>query len=317
MKVEYKNWKSGKKYEEYQAKIYTEVSGIPANPEQIGPRNDERGTEATKYAFSEEGAPLAYITSDVVDEADGRVLVGYPWSLPGCPIEVKDKLLNDMIDHLKKKEGTHRIVTSVVLQSKTKDDQIAYFKARGFVENASGFAFNKDFDVEKIIKKKFDGPAGSLKAKIAADDDLDTLIALTKEDPRMSTAFPNDDAYESYFKDRVLKDGHAVILFDGETAVAASAPLLFKPDGQILQGDEERVIMRFTSIKPGHSYAWKRLLVEVAKGAKDAGWNKTPIRVSFGLQSQDPLVTAIVEVIPEMTLYSADFVYRGNQKEAE
>ncbi|MCK5390201.1 MAG: hypothetical protein KAJ36_06910 [Candidatus Thorarchaeota archaeon] len=314
MNVEYKNWESGKKYEEVQAKIYTEVSGTPANAEQIGPRNDERGTDSTRYAFTKEGEPLAYITSDVGDEDNGRVLIGYPWSLPGCPIEVKDKLLNDMINYWKKKENIHTIVTSVVLQSKTKDDQIVYFKERGFVETESGFAFTKDFDVAKTIKKKFDGPADSLKAKVATEDDLDALIALTKTDPRMSTAFPNDEAYEPYFKDRVLKDGHAVILFDGETAVAASAPLLFKPDGRILQGDEDRVIMRFTSIKPGHSYAWKRLLVEVAKGAKDAGWIKTPIRVGFGFNTQDTLAAAISEVVPEMTQYSVDFVYRGDEK---
>ncbi len=314
MKIKYKNWESGKKYEEYQAKIYTEVSGIPVNAEQIGPRNDQRGAEATRYAFTEEGAPLAYITSDVVDADLGRVLVGYPWSLPGCPTEVKDKLLNDMIDHLKNKEGTQTIVTNVGIQSKTSDEQIAYFEERGFVEEDRGFAFNKNFDIEKTIKKEFDGPAGALKAKIATDDDLETLIELTKTDPRMSTAFPNDDAYEPYFKDRVLKDGHAVILFDGDEAVAASAPLLFKPDGRILQGDEDRVIMRFTSIRPGHSYAWKRLLVEVARAAKDAGWSKTPIRAGFGFTSRDILTTSIIEVIPEITQYSVNFVYRGDKK---
>lgn len=314
MNVEYKNWETGKKYEEVQAKIYTEVSGIPANPEQIGPRNDGRGADATRYAFTKDGEPLAYITSDVVDENQGRVLVGYPWSLPRCPIDVKDKLLKDMIDQLKKKETTRTIVTSVVLQSKTSDDQIAYFKERGFVEDENGFTFNKDFDVEQKSKEKLDGPAGALKAKVATDDDLETLIALTKEDPRMSTAFPNDEAYLPYFKDRVLKDGHAVILFDGETAVAASAPLLFKPDGRVLQGDEERVIMRFTSVKPGCNYAWQRLLVEVAKCAIDAGWDKTPIRVGFGFSSQDPLSVAIAGSIPEIVQYSTNLVYRGDNK---
>ncbi|TFH06027.1 MAG: hypothetical protein E4H14_11610 [Candidatus Thorarchaeota archaeon] len=314
MKVQYKNWEPGKKYEEVQARIYTKVSGIPVNPEQIGPRNDGRGVDATRYAFTEDGEPLAYITSDVVDENQGRVLVGYPWSLPGCPVEVKDKLLNDMIEHLKTKETTRTIITSVVLQSKTSDDQIAYFKERGFVEDENGFTYNKDFDVELKSKEKFDGPAGALKAKIATDNDLDVLIALTKEDPRMSTAFPNDDAYESYFKERVLKDGHAVILFDGEIAVAASAPLLFKPDGRILQGDEDRIIMRFTSIELGYGYAWKRLLVEIAKSAKDAGWNKTPIRVGFGFSSQDPLAVNISSAIPEIVRYSTNFVYRGDNK---
>ena len=73
MKVEYKNWESGKKYEEVQAKIYVEVSGMPATAEQIGPRNDQRGVDATRYAFTKDGEPLAYITSDVIDENQGRV----------------------------------------------------------------------------------------------------------------------------------------------------------------------------------------------------------------------------------------------------
>ena len=315
MNMVYKNWESGKKYEEVQAKIYTEVSGIPVNAEQIGPRNDTRGTDATRYAFTKEGEPLAYITSDVIDQDLGRVLVGYPWSLPGCPVEVKDKLLNDMIAHLKAKEGTRVIETSVVLQSKTKDEQISYFKERGFVQNEMIYAFTKDFGVEETSKMKFDGPAGALKAKVAIDDDVDTLIEVTKVDPRMSTAFPNDDAYLPYFKDRVLKDGHAVILYDGDTAVAASAPLLFKPDGRVLLGDEERIIMRFTSIRPGYSFAWKRLLSEIAKGAKKAGWDKIPIRASFGFTTQDQLALGISEMIPEMQQVQTSFVYRGDKKE--
>ncbi|MGY5881720.1 MAG: hypothetical protein RTV31_15820, partial [Candidatus Thorarchaeota archaeon] len=145
--------------------------------------------------------------------------------------------------------------------------------------------------------------------------DLDDLIAVTKADPRMSTAFPNDDAYIPYFKDRVMKEGHAVILYDGEKVVAASAPLLFKPDGRVLLGDEERVIMRFTSILPGYSFAWKRLLSETAKAAKKAGWENTPIRVGFGFTSQDPLALGITEAVSEMQEVQTTFVYRGGKKE--
>ncbi|MFW9960692.1 MAG: hypothetical protein ACFFDV_06725 [Candidatus Thorarchaeota archaeon] len=314
MNVEYKNWKPGQKYEEVQAKIYTEISGLPANPEEIGPRNDRRGEDATKYAFTKEGEPLAYITSDVIDENLGRVLVGYPWSLTNCPVEVKDKLLNDMIENWKSKNWIREIQTTVDLQSKTSSYQIAYFRERGFVQTESAFSFTKDFDVEATSKMKYEGSTGALSAKAASDDDLETLIAITKADPRMSQAFPNDDAYVPYFKDRVLKDGHAVILYDGEKAVAASAALLFKPDGRVLVGDEDRVLMRFTSILPGYSYAWKRLLTEIAKEAKKAGWSKTPIRAIFGFRTQDLLAQAISEVIPEIQETNSVFVYRDQQK---
>ena len=311
MDADYKYWKAGQKYEEVQAKIYTEISGLPANPEEIGPRNDRRGEDATRYAFTKEGEPLAYITSDMIDENLGQVLVGYPWSLPKCPVEVKDKLLNDMIEYWKNKDGIREIQTSVDLRSKTSSEQIAYFKKHGFAQIESAFFFAKDFDVEATSSLEYEGSADALAAKIASDDDLETLIAITKADPRMSQAFPNDDAYVPYFKDRVLKDSHAVILYDGEKAVAASAPLLFKPDGRILIGDEDRVIMRFASILPDYNHAWKRLLTEIAKEAKNAGWAKTPIRALFGFRTQDRLAQAMSEIIPEIQETNSIFVYRG------
>jgi len=315
MNVEYKNWKAGQKYEEAQAKIYTEISGLPANPEEIGPRNDRRGEDATQYAFTKEGEPLAYITSDVIDENLGQVLIGYPWSLPNCPVEVKDRLLTNMIENLKKKDWIKEIRTSVDLRSKTSSEQVTYFREHGFVQIESGFSFTKDFDVEATSKLEYEEPTSELKAKVATDSDLETLIAITKADPRMSQAFPNDDAYVPYFKDRVLKDGHAVILYDGDKAVAASAPLLFKPDGRLLVGDEDRVIMRFTTILPGYGHAWKRLLTEIAKEAKKAGWSKTPIRAIFGFRTQDQLALAMSEVISEIQETNSVFVYRGDKKE--
>jgi len=58
MIVKYKKWESGKGLEEIQANIYTEISGLPAQAERIGPRNDERGEDATRYALTEDGKPL-------------------------------------------------------------------------------------------------------------------------------------------------------------------------------------------------------------------------------------------------------------------
>ncbi len=309
MDIVYKNWASGQGLEDVQARIYSEVSGIPANAEEIGPRNDTRGSDASRYAFTKDGTPLAYITSLTIPQEPGRVHIGYPWSLPECPVEVKDKLLNDMIAYWKSREDTKRITTSVVLASKTKDAQIEYFEQMGFVKDEIAYTYSKDFDVEKTSKLEVSGPAESLRCRVASEADLDSLIELTKSDPFMSQAFPNDEAYVSYFKDRVLKDGHAVILFDGDKAVAASAPLLFKPDGRILEGNEDRIIMRFTSIRPGYTHAWNRLLIEVAKQAKSAGWKEVPIRSVFGFRAQGPVVQGIASMQPEMQEREVFFFY--------
>ncbi|MGY5864443.1 MAG: hypothetical protein RTV41_07545 [Candidatus Thorarchaeota archaeon] len=310
MEVVYKYWKSDQGFEDVQARIYTEVSGIPADAKEIGPRNDERGSEASRYAFTKDGEPLAYITSLVSDEAIGRIHIGYPWSLSDCPVEVKDKLLNDMITYWKGQENTRLIRTSVVLASKTKDEQIKFFENRSFVEDEKAYRYAKDFDIGKTSDLKLSGPEADLKCKIATEDDNDTLIDITKSDQYMRQAFPNDEAYVPYFKDKVLKDGHAVILYDGDKAVAASAPLLFKPDGRLLVGDEERVIMRFASMRPGYSYAWTRLLVEVAKEAKKAGWKKYPIRSMFGFLTRGPVVSGIARIEPEFEEVEAFFVLR-------
>ncbi|MHA2064929.1 MAG: hypothetical protein ACXABY_11190 [Candidatus Thorarchaeota archaeon] len=314
MEVVYKLWESGQELEDAQAKIYTEVSGIPANAEEIGPRNDERGTDASRYAFTKDGEPLAYITSLVSDETIGRIHIGYPWSLPNCPVEVKDKLLNDLITYWKGQEKTQLIRTSVVLASKTKDAQIEFFEKRGFTEDEKAYRYTKDFNVEKASKLKLSGPESELKCRTASESDLDSLIELTKSDPLMSTAFPNDDAYTPYFKDKVLKDGHAVILYDGDKVVAASAPLLFKPDGRILEGDEERVIMRFTSIRPGYGYAWARLLVEVAKEAKEAGWKEHSLRSVFGFMSRGAVVSGMTRIEPELEEVEVFFRLTENER---
>ena len=66
MNVIYKKWNSEEKLEEAQAKIYTGASGLPARPEEIKPRNDQRGEDSTRYALTKEGEPLAYVTSLIV-----------------------------------------------------------------------------------------------------------------------------------------------------------------------------------------------------------------------------------------------------------
>jgi hypothetical protein len=230
--------------------------------------------------------------------------------LPDCPVEVKDKLLNEMITHYKGQQTTKQIRTSVVLASKTKDAQIEFFENRGFIEDEKAFRFAKDYDIAKTSKLELSGPEANLKCKLATEDDIETLIEITKSDPYMSQAFPNDDAYVPYFKDKVLKDGHAVILYDGDKAVAASAPLLFKPDGRLLDGDEEKVIMRFTSLLPGYTNAWSRLLIEVAKEAKKAGWKDYPIRAMFGFLTRGPVVSGMARIEPELEEVETFFVLK-------
>lgn len=300
MNVVYKKWNPDEKLEEAQAKIYTGASGLPARPEQIKPRNIERGEDSTRYALTKDGEPLAYVTSWISDDTPDQGGIGYPWSLPDCPPEAKEKIFNELFTHLKKDKKLKDIRTGIVLTSKIADKQIKFFKELGFEEDETAYRFTKDLDVEKMASKKFEGKAAKLTSRPATNNDIDTLIEIALSDPQLRRAFPNEEGFRDYFENRVMKAGNAVMVFDGDKVVAASAALKLEPDGIFLFGDEERILMRFTAIRPGYNYAWKRLVAEFAKIVKKAGWKDTPIRVGFGFSTNGAVASGMAGILPEM-----------------
>ena len=314
MKVQYKKWESGQGLEEIQAQIYTEVSGLPARAEQIGPRNDDRGTDATRYALTEDGKPLAYVTSATNNDEPWRGFIGYPWSMKDCPREVKDKLFDELLEHVYSTESVKQVRTAVVVGSKTKDEQIEYFKEKGFEEVERYYTYTKDLDIEKSaaidVKKKFDGKEAELTSRVATEDDIPALVELCLADSNLRRAFPDEEAFSAYFKDRVLKDGHCVMLFDGDKLVSASAPLKFAPDGNLLKGEEDRYIMRFTAARPGYEFAWNRLAIELAKECKAAGMTDLPLRTWFGFRTQGAAAIGLAKMNPDIELNEIFYVHQ-------
>lgn len=314
MKVQYKKWESGKGLDEIQATIYEEVSGLPARGELIAARNDERGTDATRYALTEDGKPLAYVTSANDTDEPTRGFIGYPWSMKDCPVEAKDKIFNELMDHIYSKDGINQIRTTVLIGSKTKKEQIKYFKGKGFVESERYYTYSKDLDIEKSaainVEEKFKGKEAELKNKVATEEDIPALVELCLADPHLRSAFPDAEAFAGYFRDRVLKDGHCVMLSDDDKLVAASAPLRFEPDGNTLRGDEERYIMRFTATFPGYEYLWNRLAVEIAKECKAAEMTDFPLRVWFGFRAEGAAAIGLTKMNPDIELNSISYVHR-------
>ena len=309
LKVKYTKWEDNKGLEELQAEIYTEASGLPARPDEIRHRNNDRGADSTLYALTEDGKPLAYVTSYRYDDGTDRAGIGYPWAMKDCPKEAQEKIFNDLLGHLKTQDDVKEIRISVGFNSKISGDQIKFLEERGFSEVERAYRYTLDLAIEEASKMKLDAKAKGLKRKAATLDDVDTLIEVTRSDPQVRNAFPSDEAFREYFTDRVLKDGHCVILFDGDKAVAASAPLKLQPDGRAVTGDEERIIMRFTAVRPGHEYAWKRLVSEIAKEAKKAGWEATPIQVGYGYTADGVIAQGIADLRPEVEPYSIIYRY--------
>jgi hypothetical protein len=305
LKVVYRHWEPEQGLEEIQAKIYSKVSGLPARADQIRARNLSRDPKMTRYALTEAGEPLAYITSRDSSSERGRVYIGYPWTMPGAPTEVQETLFDELFGFLKKRKNTEEIATTVVFTAKIADKQLAYWREKGFVEDERLYRYQLDFDFNEISKWKLSKELMAYTSRGATTKDLKYLYEVSQVDPSLANEFETEEARENYFKGRVLKDGHAVLLFDKDKVIAASAPLRIEPDQLFLLGDEPRVLMRFTAIRPGYEHVWKRLVFELAKEVKKAGWTDTPLRMNFNFRTNASLARIMSEMRPELEMFEA------------
>lgn len=310
MKVIYRHYEPEQELEEIRAKIYTAASGLPATAERIRIQALNSDPKLMRFAFTEKNEPLAYISASGSDSQPWTIGMGYPWALPECPSEVQEKIFKDLISYIKRNEKIQEITTGVALASKIANEQIQFFKEKGFTEKERAFLYSLDYDITEVSKWKLTKDISSYSSRVATGKDVDQLIEVCQSDPNIRNAFPSQEAWEGYFKDRVLKDGHAIMVFKGKQVVAASAPLRYKPDGIFLRGTEERIIMRFQATRPGYQKAWKRLLIELAKECVVAGWTDLPLRESIGFSTNSKAATILAEQQPEIEELQIILSYR-------
>ncbi|MGY5881973.1 MAG: hypothetical protein RTV31_17130 [Candidatus Thorarchaeota archaeon] len=305
MKVKYTMWEPEKGLEDIQAKIFSHASGIPERAELIRQRNLQRAPEMTRYALTETGEPLAYVTARDSSSGEGRTYIGYPWTMPGCPEEAQLKIFDELMSYLDKREETTEIGTTIITRSNLRDQQAEFFTKRGFEEDERIFTYILPLDVVETSKLNVSEKASALTSKAATEEDIDHLVEIFMAEASLRNQVATEEAAKSYFTDRVLPVGHAVLLFDGDKVVAATAPLRFEPDGNRVRGDEARIIMRFTAIRPGYNYAWTRLLVEMAKECKNAGWTDIQIQVESWVTGEGAAIAGLAELRSELTDFEA------------
>ena len=300
MKVIYRHYEPEQNLEEIRAKIYTTASGLPATADQIRLRALNSDPKLMRFAFTDKDEPLAYISASGSNSQPWTIGMGYPWALPGCPSNVQEKIFKDLVSYIKENEKIQEIVTGVRLTSKIADEHIRFFTEKGFTEKERVFLYALDYDVTELSGRKLTKEISAFRSRVATSKDIDRLIEVCQSDPYTRNAFPTPEAWKSYFKDRVLKDGHAVMVFKGDQVVAASAPLRLKPDGIFLRGKEERTIMRFRAVRPGHRVAWKRLLIELAKETVAAGWTDLPLREQIFFTTSEYTAPILAETHPDI-----------------
>ncbi len=310
MVVKYTVWEPDRGLEDIQAEIFSHASGIPERAEVIRERNLQRAPEMTRYALTKEGEPLAYITARDSSSETGRTYISYPWTMPGCPSDVQLKIFDEMMNYLDAREETKEIGTTIIQRSKLRDSQLDFFKNRGFTEDNHIFRYILALDVVETSNLEVSKEAAALTSKVATENDMDYLVEIFLAEESLRSQISDDEGIKSYFRDRVLKDGHAIILFDGDKVVAATAPLRFQPNNVRVFGDEERIIMRFTAMRSGYNYAWPRLLVELAKECKKAGWTDIQIQAESYFESNNAAMIGLAEIRLELVDFEIVMVKR-------
>lgn len=314
MKVVYRHYEPNQGLEELQAKIHTEASGLPATAEQIRERNMSRDPKTTLYALTEDGKPLAYVTSRDSRHHVGRTYIFYPWALPNCPTEVQEKIFDDLLAYIKKRKNPIELASAAYMTSKIPEEQIRFLQKKGFVEKERVYRCCLDFDINEVSGWEITNDISSFSSRLATIEDLDRLIEISQADPYMRGSFPTYEMRRSYFK-RVLKDGHVLLVLQGDQVVAAGAALKSKPDRLWLTGDEERIIMRFSAVRPGYLHAWKRLVIELSKECEATGWADTPLRANFWFFTDYGVTSIVQRNLAELRLgfetFEVILTYRG------
>lgn len=311
MKLIYKIYEPNEGLEEKQARLYTELSGRNATAEEIQSRNTQRPKEMTRYVLTEDGEAIAYITARPSRSQPGRTYIGYPWAKEECPEKAQIKIFNDLMEYLSEHEQTRQIGTTIVLEEKNSDEQFKFFNEFGFRETEILGYYEYECNINEILKWKIDDDLVSLISRPIEESDVEDIVELIINDPYMSRAFSDKEGIIDYLRNRVISDGHSIVLLDDDEYIAASAIIQLKPDHPLSRSDHDFAVPRFSVIKSGYKHVSKKLIYELAKCQKEAGWENVPMHFSYSFisghrsLSHFPFVFPNIEVIEVIMTYSA------------
>lgn len=285
MNVQYFYYKPDSGFEEIQATIYNEAlrkygKYVSVTTDQIKQRYKSENPDplGIRYAIKDDQTPLAYIQTRVTEgETEKRTYLGYPWAINDCPPKVQEKLFDEMLEFIKSRDPESTIVMGYWLDTWT--DPIKFAKKKEFIvidENPQYI-----LDPLKVSKSSY----VSYTSRIATEEDLNIIVNLIKSDPIVNIFFPNEAAISSYLKDRVLPDGHTILIFKDDLLVCSGAPLKgFSEDG---------VILRFSSVIPDFENAWNALIIEICKNMILQGWQEPLLLSTRGSKTREDFIKAL------------------------
>ncbi|MFX1515933.1 MAG: hypothetical protein ACFFC6_06460 [Promethearchaeota archaeon] len=308
MKIIYRHYEPNQGLEDFQAKIYSEVTARPTSGEEIRARykDQKKDPKTTLYALTEEGAPLAYVQATDSTSHIGRTHISYPWALPACPADVQEKIFDELLTYLLQREHTVEITAPLVLDVEGIDERIEFFTNKGFSEKERLYYYSYDFEIDEICSWTITDESYTCRA--ATLEDLEKLLELCKADPNWQ--FLTQEVATNYFTNKVLKDGNAVLVFHNNQVVATGAILRVQPGVSVLIGKEERILLRFSAIRPKYHDAWKHMLIELANKCVKLGWTDVPLRVNFRFYASSTIAVNLTKLLSEFNDFEVLLAYQ-------
>ncbi|MFX0183197.1 MAG: hypothetical protein ACFE95_08985 [Candidatus Hodarchaeota archaeon] len=279
MKVIYRHYEPNQGLENQQAKVYTEVSGLPADAEEIKKRfkGEKRDPKSARYALTEDGQLLAYVQTSEWVARPGTYIISYPWALPECPPEVQGKIFDELFAWLKTTIHPQVIAGEVVFNTPTTDERIKFFQRKGFIEKEHLFFNSVDLSLTEVANWQMNEELASYNCRAGTIEDLYQLIEVCHADHYMRDVFPSVDEAKYFLESSFLKNKNNKIIIKDNQIVSAGVPIR----RTVNSGEkyEKEIVSLRSATQLEHPNAWKRLLIEIAKECLRSGWDKLPLRI--------------------------------------
>lgn len=244
----FKKYAPDQGFEDFQALIYNAAikvyDGSTVTGEAIKTRlqnhKPEQDRNGITFAFLDD-QPVAYI--QYREYNTGKVYIGFPWSVPGTPDVVSDKLFNDLFFYIKDKYPDKKQLFLGFINT----------KYTGALERIKSFGFSQNdwtaiYEIPFNLFPSFDP---SYQFKLATVDDLDSLLDVSLSDDSVNGM--GREGLENFFKNNLFNPEQNTLVIilqkDGVNIGVIGSNI----NDDLLPG-------RIVAVKKGHESSFKHLL---------------------------------------------------------
>ncbi|MHA1673543.1 MAG: hypothetical protein ACTSYI_07935 [Promethearchaeota archaeon] len=273
MAFTYRNYEPNQGLEAIQARIFNQAN-VPRNvtakeiQERFG--TEKIDPKTVIYAFDEKNEPVAYIQAR---DYPGRkeVHLGYPWSLPNCPMDVKKKMYGDLLTYLKGRDSELNIRSNIA----NIPEFTSFVKDQGFIEDGSVVRF--EVNLNSIAKAKANFADLPYTLRKATVEDYDAVkVAYFKA--LGDLARQENENFNNFVK-QCLESGFMHLAMHNETIVGVCTNTV--PDAENIALNNQNVGLQFFFTLIGEENAIPMLMRNAIEIAVREQWNRDTIRIGF------------------------------------